>query len=272
AIGAWEALWADVEARGVDALSPEMTDPSRRAAGDTAFMRYRNLWGPIDAPARMAFQLAALSGEPARKRALIEPLTQAEAPLIRFRAHLELARLARRGGDFASARSSVHAALAEPEVPTRVRADAWFILGESALEQDRLKEAESALTTAIAADPGFWDARRLRLEVLSQLLARPRQSVAQCLDHTRRMIEDLGALPTLAEDQTQFRDLADRFAREDAPHQVALVLIAGLGYRWSGAHQRSRLVFQSAKHWRGRLPDGCERLILERIEVLEREP
>lgn len=272
AIGAWEALWADVEARGVDALSPEKTDPSRRAAGDTAFMRYRNLWGPIDTPTRLAFQLAAISGEPARKRMLIEPLTQTETPLIRFRAHLELARLARRGGDFAKALASVHAALAEPDVPTRIRADAWFILGESALEQGRLQEAESALTTAIAADPGFWDARRLRLEVLAHLLARPRQSDAQCLDHTRRMIEDLGALPTLAEDQTQFRDLADRFAREDTPRQVAFVLIAGLGYHWSGAHEISQNVLKSAEHWRGRLPAGCERLILERIAVLERGP
>ncbi len=273
ALAAWGNLWSELDAQGVDALRPEMTDPSRRAAGDTVFMRYRNLWGPIDEPAlQLAFQLAALSGEPARKRALIEPLTQAAAPLIRFRAQLELARLARRGGDFAAAQTAARAALAVAELPEQVRADAWFILGETAREQGRLDEAEAALSAAIAADPGFWDARRLRLEVLAHLLARPRQREAQCLDQTRQMIEDLGALPTLAEDQTQFRDLADRFARQDAPTHVALVLISGLGYHWSGAPQRARSALENAALWRGRLPAGCERLILQRIAHLEQAP
>lgn len=272
AIDAWETMWTQLDAHGVDALRPEMSDPSLRAAGDTVFMRYRNLWGPLEDAERLAFQLAALSGNPERKRALIAPLTRAEAPLIRLRAHLELARLARRGGDFAAARAEASAALAVAEVAERVRADAWFILAESAWEQGRLDEAETALTAAIAADPGFWDARRLRLEVLARQLTRPRQRDAQCLDQTRRMIEDLGALPALAEDQTQFRDLADRFASENAPAHVALALIAGLGYRWSGAERRALELLSRPERWRGRLPEGCERLILERIAALVSVP
>ena len=203
-----------------------------------------------------------------RKLALIEPLTQAEEPLIRFRAHLERARLQRRLQDFESARIAARAALAVPELPERLRSDAWFILADSAWEQDRLDEAETALNAAIADDPGFWDARRLRLEVLARRLAEPRQRGAVCLDRTRRMIEDLGALPALAEDQTQFRDLADRFARQGTPSHVALALIAGLGYRWSGDTERARVTLANAERLRGRLPDGCERLILKRISGL----
>ncbi|WP_246172928.1 hypothetical protein [Thermochromatium tepidum] len=267
-IAAWESLWSELAERGVAALNPATNDASRRAAGDTVFMRYRNLWGPIDDDARLAFQLAALSGDPARKLALIEPLTRSENPLIRFRAHLELARLQRRLLDFEAARMAARAALAVPDLPERLSADAWFILADSAWEQDRLDEAEIALNAAIAADPGFWDARRLRLEVLARQLARPRQTGAVCLDRTRRMIEDLGALPTLAEDQTQFRDLADRFARQDTMPHVALALIVGLGYRWSGDTERARVILENAERLHGQLPHGCERLILKRISGL----
>jgi tetratricopeptide (TPR) repeat protein len=273
AIDAWETLWEQIDTQGVAALRPETSDPSLRAAGDTAFMRYRDLWAPLDNPAdQLAFQLAALSSDPARKGALIQPLTESATPLIRFRAQLELARLARRGEDLPRAQAAAHAALAVAAVPERARADAWFILGDIAREQHRLADAETALDAAIAADPGFWDARRLRLDVLAQQLARPRQHQAACLDRTRRMIEDLGALPALAEDQTQFRDLADRFARTDTPPHVALVLIAGLGYHWSGASERARAVLAEAERRRGRLPRACERLILERIAALDQSP
>lgn len=268
AVEAWETLWSELGERGVAALSPTASDSSRRSAGDTVFMRYRNLWGRIDDEARLAFQLAALSGDPARKLALIEPLTQAEEPLIRFRAHLERARLQRRLQDFESARIAARAALAVPELPERLRSDAWFILADSAWEQDRLDEAETALNAAIADDPGFWDARRLRLEVLARRLAEPRQRAAVCLDRTRRLIQDLGALPALAEDQTQFRDLADRFARQGAPTNVALALVAGLGYHWSGDLERARITLEHAEQRRGSLPKACERLILERIAGL----
>lgn len=269
AIEAWETLWSDLAEHGVASLNPTTPDPSRRAAGDTVFMRYRNLWGWIDHEARLTFQLAALSGDPSRKLALIEPLTLAEEPLIRFRAHLELARLQRRRQDFESARIAARATLAIPDLPEHLRADAWFILGDIAWEQDRLDEAETALTEAIADDPGFWDARRRRLEVLARRLAGPRQRAAVCLDRTRLMIEDLGALPALAEDQTQFRDLADRFALQGAPTNVALALIAALGYQWAGDTERARTMPERAESLRGRLPAGCERLILERIAGLQ---
>ncbi|BCU06460.1 tetratricopeptide repeat protein [Allochromatium tepidum] len=268
AVEAWETLWSDLAERGVAALSPTTSDSSRRAAGDTVFMRYRNLWGRIDDEARLAFQLAALSGDPARKLALIEPLTQTEEPLIRFRAHLELARLQRRRHDFESAQVAARAALEVPDLPERLHSDAWFVLADSAWEQDRLDEAETALNAAVADDPGFWDARRLRLEVLARRLAEPRQRGAVCLDRTRRLIQDLGALPALAEDQTQFRDLADRFAVQGAPTNVALALVAGLGYHWSGDVERARITLEHADPLRGRLPEACERLILARIRDL----
>ncbi|MGQ9660677.1 MAG: hypothetical protein ACUVT0_11525 [Thermochromatium sp.] len=269
AIHAWEALWSDLAEHGVAALNPAPSDPSRRAAGDTVFMRYRNLWGRIDDEARLAFQLAALSSDPARKLALIEPWTQSAEPLIRFRAHLEHARLQRRRQDFAAAQIAAQAALAVPDLPERLRADAWFILGDSAWERHRLAEAETALDAAIAADPGFWDARRLRIEVLTRRLAESPQSAAVCLDRTRRLIQDLGALPALAEDQTQFRDLADRFALQGAPTNVALALIAALGYQWAGDTDRARAMSERAASLRGRLPAGCERLILKRITGLQ---
>lgn len=270
AIDAWEALWSDLAEHGVASLTPA-PDPSRRAAGDTVFMRYRNLWGPIDSSARLAFQLAALSADPERKLALIAPLTQADDPLIRLRAYLEQARVQRRLQQVEAARASAEAALALPGLDEPLYADAWFIISEIAWQQGQLDGAERALSAAIAADPGFWDARRLRLDVLARQLERPRQHAPRCLDRTRHMIQDLGALPALAEDQTQFRDLADRFARQGTPNTVALALIAALGYQWSGDEPGARRMLERAAQLRGRLPGGCEQRILERIAMLEQQ-
>ncbi|MCX7865182.1 MAG: peptide-methionine (S)-S-oxide reductase MsrA, partial [Novosphingobium sp.] len=48
-------------------------------------------------------------------------------------------------------------------------------------------EAEAAIDQAIAADPGFWDARRLRLEILARRLEGEANDSAGCLNRTRRM-------------------------------------------------------------------------------------
>ncbi|MBK1719443.1 hypothetical protein CKO27_17645 [Thiocystis violacea] len=265
AVAAWESLWSELAERGESALRPETADASLRAAGDTAFMRYRNLWGQIEGDERLAFQLAALSGDPERKLARLRPLTEAGDPRVLFRAHLELARLHLRRRAFAPAREAARAALAVPEIPERIRSDAHFILGYLASEEARLDQAETALTAAIVADPGFWDARQLRLAVLARRLAQPGRSGAECLDRTRRMIEDLGALPALAQDRTQFRDIADRFATQGAPANAALALLSGLGYLWSGDLERARTTLTGAETLQGRLPAACERLILRQV-------
>ena len=265
ALAAWEALWSDLDAHGGAALNLVPPNTARRAAGDTVFMRYPNLWGQIDDAERLAFQLAAISSDPAQKRAWLEPVTHSPTPLIRFRAQLERARLQRRQRDLAAASATARAALAVPEVPEQIRADAWFLLADSAWEQGQRDAAETALNAAIAADPGFWEARRVRLDVLARRLTEPRQHAAACLDRTRRMIEDLGALPALAEDQTQFRDLADRFAQSAGSSSLALTLITALGYHWSGDVERARRTLEQAAPKRGALPIGCEQLIVERI-------
>ncbi|AFL75714.1 hypothetical protein [Thiocystis violascens] len=260
----WQALWSDLDARGEAALQPDARDSSLRAAGDTAFMRYRNLWGRVDKSARRAFQMAALSGDPRHKLALLQPLTTAADARTRFRAWLEMARVQLRLRDLEPAREAARAALVVADVPERIRSDAHFVLGAIAWESGSLETAESALTRAIAADPGFWDARQMRMRVLGRQLARPRQGVADCLDRTRQLILDLGALPALAQDRTQFRDIADRFAVQGAPANVAFALLAGLGYRWSGDPERARAALTSAEGQRGQLPTVCESLILEK--------
>ncbi|TCT23775.1 hypothetical protein [Thiobaca trueperi] len=264
AFAQWQALWSDLAARGEIALQPVQTDSSLRAAGDTAFMRYRNLWGAVDEPTRRTFQMAALSGDPQRKLDLLQPLARAADARIRFRALLEMARVQRRLRAPEAAREAALTALMIAGVPERIRADAHFLLADIAWESGSLDAAESALTLAIAADPGFWDARQMRLLVLGRQLGQPRQHTADCLDRTRQMILDLGAMPALAQDRTQFRDIADRFAAEGSSVNPAFALIAGLGYRWSGDLARSRAVLSSAAVGRGRLPAACETAILDK--------
>ena len=158
--------------------------------------------------------------------------------------------------------------LAIPELTVQLTADAYFILGYAALEANDLDRAEAALAQAVDRDPGFWDARQAQLLVLNRQLNQPRQSVAACLNRSRLMIENLGALPTLAQDRTQFRDIADRFAAQAAVTNPAFRLLSGLGYLWVGDHDRARKALAEARKAQGQLPRQCETLIAAQAEAL----
>ncbi|MEY6432283.1 hypothetical protein ABC977_07645 [Thioalkalicoccus limnaeus] len=257
ALAAWQHFWSDLAERGETALHPAAADPSLRAAGDTAFMRYRNLWGSIDRDAREAFQNAALSSDPDAKVRLLHPWTMAADKHVRFRARLEIARIHLRRRDLAAAEAMAREALAVADLVPAIVADAYFVLGAVAFEARDLDRAEEALARAVAADPGFWDARQMHLAVLAEQLGQPRQGTAPCLNRTREMIEHLGALPALAEDRTQYRDLADRFALASPVDNPALALLAGLGYLWSGDLGRARDALTRAEGARGPLPGPC---------------
>ena len=266
ALARWEALWSELETRGEAALQPERTDPSLRSAGDTAFMRYRNLWREVAEPARQAFQMAALSNDSQRKIALLQPLTTHADARTRFRALLEIARVHLRLRALDAARSAADQALTVPDLPASIHADAYFVLGYAALEAQDLDGAEAALAQAVAGDPGFWDARQMQLLVLGRQIGRSQQSAAACLNRTRLMIENLGALPALAQDRTQFRDIADRFAVQDAPANPAFALLSGLGYRWAGDRERADAALAGAHTARGLLPPACEARVIAKAE------
>lgn len=266
ALAQWEALWSELETRGETALQPELTDPSLRSAGDTAFMRYRNLWREVADPARQAFQMAALSNDPQQKISLLQPLTVHADPRIRFRALLEIARVHLRFRALDAARTAAREALVIPDLPAPILADAYFVLGVAALEAQDFDGAEAALGRAVVGDPGFWDARQMQLLVLGHQIGQPRQSAATCLNRTRLMIENLGALPALAQDRTQFRDIADRFAVQDAAANPALVLLSGLGYRWAGDRERARAALAGIDSTRGLLPPACAARVIAKAE------
>ncbi len=266
ALARWEALWSELETRGEAALQPELTDRSLRSAGDTAFMRYRNQWREVTDPARQAFQMAALSNDPQQKIALLQPFAVNADPRTRFRALLEIARVHLRLRALDAARTSAREALAIPDLPPPIRADAHFVLGYAALEAQDLDGAEAALAQAVAGDPGFWDARQMQLLVLGRQIGQPRQSVAACLNRTRLMIENLGALPALAQDRTQFRDIADRFAVQEAAVNPALALLSGLGYRWAGDRERAHAALANIDATRGLLPPACAARVIAKAE------
>lgn len=269
ALAHWQALWSRLATEGVTALEPDIADPSLRAAGDTAFMRYRNLWDQVPATARRDFQLAALANDPEHKQRLLKPWRDAEIPLIRFRAWLEQARIALRQQDPGAAAAAARTALEIPALPAPVRADAAFILGYLALQAGALDQAEAQLARAIRDDPGFWDARQLHLRVLGALLAQSDSRPARCLNHTRALIEQLGALPALAQDRTQFRDIADQFARQTHGAHPALALMTGLGYLWAGETERARgqLTLAAQGHEPGPGPPMCRQRIAEQARA-----
>lgn len=267
ALTQWQALWSRLDSEGSRALEPDISDPSLRAAGDTAFMRYRNLWDQVPANEQRQFQLAALANSPERKARLLEPLSDSHEPLIRFRASLELARMALRQDDPVSAAQFAQAALRVPELPAPARADAAFLLGFVAAQAGQLEQAETYLRRAIQDDPGFWDARQLQLRVLGELLAQPNNTDARCLERARELIEHLGALPALAQDRGQFRDIADHFARQSKVSSPALDLMTGMGYLWAGDAIQARARLSQAAQGRGHEQVLCQKRIAEQARA-----
>ncbi|MBK1648338.1 hypothetical protein [Rhabdochromatium marinum] len=267
ALAQWQALWSQLANEGHGALAPRIEDPSLRAAGDTGFMRYRNLWEQVPAAAQRQFQLAALANSPERKVRLLQSLMESEEPLLRFRARLERARIALRQEDEVTAAAFARAALQVPDLPAPARADATFILGYAAAQAGALQEAEAQLGRAIGEDPGFWDARQLYLRVLGALLAQPNSTASRCLERTRELIEQLGALPALAQDRSQFRDIADHFARQAQADSPAVALMTGLGYLWAGDPEQARAQLTQAAHAHGQGPALCEARIAEQARV-----
>lgn len=270
AVAQWQALWAAIEQRGEAALQPENLDPALRSAGDTIFMRYRNLWRDVDATTQHTFQMAALANTPADKLRLLQPLATASVAQVRLRALLEIARVHLRLRALTEARAVAQQALTIPDLAPKMVADFYFILGCVALEAHDFDAAEMALAQAVARDPGFWDARQTQLLVLSHQLSQPRPRVAACLNRTRLMIENLGALPTLAQDRTQFRDIADRFADQPASVNPAFSLLSGLGYLWAGDRDKARAAWREVRRGSGKLPRQCEALIVAKAEELAR--
>lgn len=272
ALAQWQALWADIARRGDAALQPDHPDPSLRSAGDTIFMRYRNLWNGVDEATQHTFQIAALANAPADKLRLLQALTTAGVAQVRLRALLETARVHLRLRALDEARAVAQQALAIPGLEPKMAADAYFVLGYAALEARDFDAAEAALAQAVARDPGFWDARQAQLLVLSRQLSQPQPHAAACLNRTRLMIENLGALPALAQDRTQFRDIADRFAAQSAPVNPAFSLLSGLGYLWAGDRDKAHAALNEAGLVRGKLPRQCEALIIAKVEELRIRP
>ena len=234
-------------------------------------MRYRNLWSAVDKNDRFRFQLIAMANNPQHKLELLAPLIDAENALIRYRARLETARVQLRARDLDAARAAAQAALATPLDDPRFYADAHFALGFVALEQRDWDKAEQSFNQAIARDPGFWDARQLRLLTLSRLLGGAVQSTAVCLHRTRTLIEDLGAMPALAQSRLQFRDIADRFGALAGARNPAFELTAGLGYFWAGDRDKAHRALTQAHQSQGELPARCAELIAAKArDLLER--
>lgn len=252
----WRQLMATVMAEGEQALHPGEAGAELRAAGDTLGMRYPGLWQSLEQPLRHQFQLVALSNDPDTKRQLLAPLQSHEDPQVRHRAWLEVARLGLRQADYAAVAMALDQALQQP-VPERWQADTHLMRALLHLEARQRDAAGRELDQAVTLDGGYWDARQLRLRVYSEALSVPGQTASECLRRSQRLLEDLGALPALADSHDQFRLLADRFAALGEQGHLAFGLLAGLAYQWVGDVSAARRMLDAALSTRTRLPAAC---------------
>lgn len=272
-VSEWQAMWEKIEAEGYQSLAPDVAaQPSLRAAGDTCGMRYRGLFDGLPREAKHAFQVIAFSNDPDSKLRLLERSVVAGEAMVRQRAYLEIARVQLRQGRGEAALATL-AAARRLAGPSSCQADLAFMEGYIRAERSDVEQALHWLREAVRLDPGFWNARQVLVAVLTQRLHGPGLTANRCLELTRLLIENLGALPQLAQDVKQFRTIADHVAGNASGGNAATSLVAGLGYQWGGDHQRSRALFEQGQQARSALPPACRRLIEERLhKLLEEQP
>ena len=264
-LAAWEELWDELEAEGVDALAPEARVAGARYAGDTCGMRYRRLYRGVDRETRERFVIAAFANEPETKRELLQPLLDSPDDQIRARAATELTRVALRQGDTAAAESALSQGQGL-DLPAACEADRRYLEGRIAVHRGQAAVALEAFEAATALDPGYWNAYRDRLPVLVRALHGPDLDVSTCLRHARTLIEVLGLLPQLADDTRQFAKLALSLERLGA-RSSATLLASGLTWRWAGQATYGRGVLTRGLQAPELLPAPCEREMRARIAI-----
>ena len=264
-LAAWEELWDELEAEGVDALAPEVRVAGARYAGDTCGMRYRRLYRGVDGETRERFVIAAFANDPETKHKLLQPLLNAPDDQIRARAATELTRVALRQGDIAAAESALSQGQGL-DLPAACEADRHYLEGRIAVHRGQAEMALEAFEAANTLDPGYWNAYRDRLPVLVRALHGPDLDVAACLRHARTLIEVLGLLPQLADDTRQFAKLALSLERLGA-RSSATLLASGLTWRWAGQGAYGRGVLARGLRATELLPAPCEREMRARIAI-----
>jgi tetratricopeptide (TPR) repeat protein len=149
----------------------------------------------------------------------LAPLRNHPDPLIRYRALLELARAAFRDAPQGHPQlipEPLREALAVPLVPTRLKADAYFLQGFQLLGQRQAEPARVVLEHAVRLDPDFMEARWQLLQ--AQLETRPPRIEVlgpndACLTYLQRLGNNIQQIGLLAEDANQFLDLARHLER-----------------------------------------------------------
>lgn len=264
-LAAWEELWDELEAEGLDSLAPEVRIAGARYAGDTCGMRYRRLYRGLDGETRERFVIAAFANDPETKRELLRPLLNATDHQIRARAATELTRVALRQGDAAAAESALRQGQGL-DLPDSCEADRRYLEGRIAVHRGQAAMALEAFEAANALDPGFWNAYRDRLPVLVRALHGADLNVSTCLRHARTLIEILGLLPQLADDTRQFAKLALSLERLGA-RSSATLLASGLTWRWAGQGAYGHDVLTRGLQAPEVLPAPCEREMRARIAI-----
>ena len=262
-VQAWQKMWRELEAKGVDALDPGVNVAGAQYAGDTCGMRYRRLYGGVPSETRERMVIAAFANDPRIKRELLEPLLASPDPKIKARAAVELARVALREDDPDGADAALDE-VAGLVLPPACEADMHYLRGRVALRRGEMHAALEALAVATERDSGFWNAWRDQVPILVHALHESPQRTTDCLYRTRRLIEILGLLPQLANDVRQFGKLALMLDRLGA-HSSATLLASGLMWQWAGQAVHGRSVLQRAQDAPQRLPAACEREIRARI-------
>lgn len=263
AVEAWEKMWAEIEAEGVDALDPGVSVAGAQYAGDTCGMRYRRLYRKVASQDRERMIIAAFANDPQLVRLVLEPVLASPDSGIKARAAVELARVALREEDADRAAAALDQ-VTGLALPPACEADVRYLRGRVAQQRGDMDAALDALSAATELDRGFWNAWRDQIPLLVRVLHESPRRTAECLHHTRRLIEILGLLPQLADDASQFGKLALLLDRMGA-HSSATLLASALMWQWAGQEAHGRRVLQRAMDAPALLPAACEREVRIRI-------
>jgi len=276
----WERVWAQVmdDDTKEDTATPIERDICKQGLieprGDTWFMRHFKSFPLPDEMVQRIFVAAATSGDPIQRQSLLEPLLQNPDALIRYRAHLEIARSIMRKNQVNSvieAFQAIQAALAVSLEKEQVKTDAYFLMGLYYLHQSKVSKAKYIIYKSIQLDPCFFDARSTYVETLLKSFAMtPRigKTYPACLKVVLELIDNLYFIGSeLVEDQRLYIEMANRLAQRP---QNSLPYFMALGFVQFKASDfaKARKNLRTALNLNTQLPKQCSLRIREKASEL----
>lgn len=275
----WEKFWTLAMKDSSDDTSTPLNictqNQGIKPGGDTWFMRHLKKFPSPPTQVQRTFVAVAISNDPEQRQSKLKPLTKNSDALIRYRAHLEIARSIMRKNQADSiieAFPAIQAALTISLTEESMKADAYFLKGLYYSHQLNITKAKLNIQKSIELDPCFFDARSSYVETLLKDFAMTPRSLKiypACLTMVLELLDNLYWIGNkLVDDQRLYIEMANRLARHPHNSEVYHFALGFVQFKASD-YAKANKSFQTVLDFNSQLPKTCHiKLKNKAIELL----